>query len=549
MTTLRVLVGARVSHVQGPEKISHVVQQEAGAKWAKDHGHGVVGTVEDLGVSASISPFARDDLGAWLSPEKAHEWDVLVFSKLDRLFRSTRDCIKFAEWAEQHSKMLVFAEDGLTLNYRDDRDKTSIEGMMAELFVYLGSFFAQLELNRFKSRANDRETGLRQTTRWPSGMPPLGFKVVDHPSGKGKGLGRDPEGYELLHEMARKLLDGWSFVRIADWLNQTGAQSNRSRARAAKGKESSAKWTTANVILALTSPRTQGLKMHRGVTVLDGDGEPIRLAPATFDDDTWKQIQTVAALRRQNQRTPTRNVNPLLGVGYCGCTGCPACAGSSRRDGSGGCGSSLSLKSYTRQRKYGTYSYKYYCCGESPKCCPGVLLRADVCDELLEQTFLERWGDEPVTRRVFVPGEDHSHELEKVNASIERLRRESDAGLVITDDDERVYLGRMRSLIDRRTTLEALPNREAGWVSETTGQTYREAWGAAETAESRRQLLMDGQIRFVLYPSPGKQVIAAMYAPSDDQPPTQLQAAIADVLDDPDAGGFELDDDGQVHPR
>jgi hypothetical protein len=78
MAKLRVLVGARVSHVQGPEKISHVVQQEAGAKWAKDHGHDVVGTVEDLGVSASVSPFARDDLGPWLSPEKAHEWDVLM---------------------------------------------------------------------------------------------------------------------------------------------------------------------------------------------------------------------------------------------------------------------------------------------------------------------------------------------------------------------------------------------------------------------------------------------------------------------------------------
>jgi site-specific DNA recombinase len=83
-----------------------------------------------------------------MDPEPVHdlvdalrtEWDVLVFSKLDRLFRSTRDCVRFAEWAEQHSKMLVFAEDGLTLNYRGDRDRASIDGMMAELFVYLGSF-------------------------------------------------------------------------------------------------------------------------------------------------------------------------------------------------------------------------------------------------------------------------------------------------------------------------------------------------------------------------------------------------------------------------
>ena len=100
---------------------------------------------------------------------------MLVFSKLDRLFRSTRDCVKFAEWAEEHHKVLVFAEDGLTLNYRD-RDKTSIDGMMAELFVYLGSFFAQLELNRFKTRALDGHRVLRQTNRWASGVPPLGLQ-------------------------------------------------------------------------------------------------------------------------------------------------------------------------------------------------------------------------------------------------------------------------------------------------------------------------------------------------------------------------------------
>ena len=152
----------------------------------------------------------------------------------------------------------------------------------------------------------------------------LGFQIVDHPDGKGKGLDTDPEGKELLHEMASKLIGGWSFRRIADWLNETAAQSNRTRAMTAKGKVGkgkdgkAAKWTTSNVIAALTSPRTQGLKMHKGTTVLNSDGEPIRLAPATFDPDTWKQIQTVAELRRLNKRTPTKTANPLLGVGFCG---------------------------------------------------------------------------------------------------------------------------------------------------------------------------------------------------------------------------------------
>lgn len=491
---LRALVGARVSVLQGPQKVSHIAQRESGTKWATDQGHEIIGSIEDLGVSASISPFDRPDLGPWLSDEKAHEWDLLVFSKLDRLFRSTRDCVKFAEWAEEHSKILVFAEDGLTLNYRE-RDKTSVEGMMAELFVYLGSFFAQLELNRFKSRALDRQGVLRQTDRWSHGMPPLGFRIVDHPSGKGKGLDTDPEGKELLTQMSRKLLDGWSFRRIADWLNETGAQSNRARAQAAKGKSKTWRWTTATVMNALTSPRTQGLKMHKGDTVLDADGEPIRLAPPTFDNDTWTQIQAVAGLRKQNQRTPTKRANPLLGIGFCG-----------------KCGSSLSLKSYKKQRSYGEYRYSYYCCGETPRHCRNVMYRADLCDELLETTFLDQWGDEKVTRRVFVPGEDHSAELESVNGSISRLRRESDAGLVVTEADEEIYLGRMASLIDRRTRLEALPSRTAGWVTEEMGETYREVWEHSD----RHQLLLDSGIRFELHSS--KPVNFTLYVPEDRQP-------------------------------
>ncbi len=63
-------------------------------------------------------------------------------------------------------------------------------------------------------------------------------------------------------------------------------------------------------------------------------------------------------------------------------------------------------------------------------------MRAEDADLLLEETFLERWGDEKVTRRVFVAGEDHSHELEQVLASIDRLRKESDAGLIASEDDE-----------------------------------------------------------------------------------------------------------------
>lgn len=531
---LRALVGARVSVIHGPQKVSHIAQQETGAKWVAEHGHTVIGTVHDLGVSASISPFEREDLGPWLADDKCHEWDVLVFSKLDRLFRSTRDCVKFAEWAEQHSKMLVFAEDGLTLNYRGDRDQKSIEAMMSELFVYLGSFFAQLELNRFKSRALDGHRVLRQTDRWVSGVPPLGFKVVDHPSGKGRGLATDTEAKELLHQMADKLIDGWSFIRIAAWLNDTGAQTNNDRAGRArvpkKPKKPDAKkpdakkphtgpWTVRTVVNALTLPRTQGLKMHHGTTVLDGAGEPIRLAPPTFDADTWQQIQRAVALRQVNHRTPTASVNPMLGIGECGCLGCPACTTASvdaNRPPSA-CGASLAHQ-VTPKENGG--AWRYYRCGRTPRNCKGVTFRADALDELLEETFLEQWGDSPVTRRVFVPGEDHSHELDRANQTIASLRADRAMGLYTTPGDEQTFRQQMKAQLAKRDALAALPIVRAGWITEETGQTYMEVWPDGESADSfavKRKMLLDAGIKFVLErgnPAP----ITHLYVPQDRVP-------------------------------
>jgi hypothetical protein len=97
---------------------------------------------------------------------------------------------------------------------------------------------------------------------------------------------------------------------------------------------------------------------------------------------------------------------------------------------------------------------------------------------------------------VFVPGEDHSHELEDVNATIARLRREQDAGLVRTEEDERVWTQRMAAQLDRRDRLEAMPRRAAGWVTEETDQTYAEAWG--EEGRDRRKLLTEAGIRLEL---------------------------------------------------
>src|SRR5262249_40636573 len=104
---LRALVGARVSVLTGPQKVSNIAQLETATKWAESKGYEIVGRFEDLGVSASVRPDERPDLGQWLTDEGASKWDVIVWSKMDRAFRSTRHCVDFAQWAEERHKVVV----------------------------------------------------------------------------------------------------------------------------------------------------------------------------------------------------------------------------------------------------------------------------------------------------------------------------------------------------------------------------------------------------------------------------------------------------------
>ena len=179
---LRAIVGARTSTFSD-KKVFHEARLETARKWAESNGCNLVGPFEDLGVSASVAPEDRPDLGQWLTPERSAEWDCIVFSKMDRAFRSTRHCVDFARWAEENKRLVVFAEDGLKLDYRPGAAK-GIDAMLAELFVYIGSFFAQMELNRFQTRAQDMHRVLRGTYRWASGVPPLGFQTVHQLSGR-----------------------------------------------------------------------------------------------------------------------------------------------------------------------------------------------------------------------------------------------------------------------------------------------------------------------------------------------------------------------------
>ncbi|MFF0635957.1 recombinase family protein [Nocardia sp. NPDC004151] len=461
---LRAVVGARVSKMQGPEKVSHLAQKEEGVRWAENKGYKVVDTFEDLGVSAGkTTPFERPDLGQWLSPTRFHEWDVIVFSKIDRAFRSTRDCVDFAKFIESHSKILAFSGDGIVLNYRDG-GSNSFESQMAEFFIYIGSFFAQIELNRFKSRAQDRMSQLQMTDRVSHGVAPFGFRSIPHPSGKGKGLERDPEAYAALHEMKRLLVDEqWSLTALVEWLNNEGVKTSVARAR---GQGS---WSVMTVRRVLASERTQGLKVTRkgGAEhpVLDTEGSVIRMAEPTFSADEWQQIQNALAARTMRGKSRQMTDNPLAGLGRCL-----------------QCGYALSQHRRTVKRKDGTENVHVYIrCGQK---CLGSVKLSEINRRIDE--IIEDYSDLEVTREIFVPGADRTRDLEIAEQALTRLRWESDNGLV---EDEDAWMSRMASLSAKVKELKSEPIIPAQWKTVGTGKTYGELWSDPET--DRRKVLRE----------------------------------------------------------
>lgn len=484
-TALRALVGSRVSVMRKSKhksqgKVSHLAQREIGYRKAAELGARVVDTFEDLDVSATVSPFERPDLREWLDVEqRGHEWDVIIWSTLDRGFRDPRDAIALADWCERNGKMMVLAEQGIVLDYRQNAD--TMARMLAEMFLLIGSMFAKWELKNHQTRASDAHSVLRELDRWAGGPAPEGFQIVPHPSGKGSGLDTAPDRKELLYKMASLLLEEDSFNGIAKWLTANGYPTNIDRQRAPENRKSGY-WHVSDVIKALTSPATQGFKLNGGQPVIGADGMPVRIAPPTFDDHTWRRIQTAVSARRMGPRR-VHGTSPLLGVCYCG-----KCSASAVHH--------VTVRETKRNPEGATH--RYYRCGRRPSPCSKVGMKAEDVEILLAEEFLEQCGSLPVLERIFLPGEDHTEELNKVKASIARLERESDVGLIVTSEDEERYFTRMKSLVASRTALEKLPQRQAGWDYRATGKTYGEAWLAADE-DSRRKLLANAGVRFMIH--------------------------------------------------
>lgn len=490
---VRALVGARVSVYDDPSQTSPYTQLAAGGRYAELQGWHVIATFEDLDVSATVPPRERPDLGPWIN-DKSDEWDAIIWSKVDRAFRSIFDCAEMAKWAEQNRKILVFTEDGITLNFRDG-NAADFATMMAKAFLIIASLFAEMEHKRITGRFLDAHAYLRTTTRWSGGLPPFGYTLIDHPEGEGRALAIDPVSSEWVRQMAGWVIAGKSLYEVAVMLNENAIptayeygkkrEGSKYRGKGGKVAEKNA-WNGVKVAQILRNPAMLGVRTTgsgRNVKILPGnDGLPIQMADPIFTEDEWLALQTQLDARTTNP-VRTKGAGPLLGVAYCG-----------------GCGSRL-YKMTNRQPKYGTYVYAVCNRTDGVAKCKGYSFREDYLLEILDDQAPQKLAERQRMRKVFVPGEDHTRQLAQIDKAMANLREERDMGAYDYSGGDDAYKTRLMSLVEKRKLLEGLPQRPDEWRYEPTGETYADAYLAADR-EGRRLLCIDAGIKLVCNPGP-----------------------------------------------
>ncbi|PRY56013.1 recombinase family protein [Glycomyces artemisiae] len=218
-TGLRIVGVVRLSRVTdvttSPER-----QKESIERWAAEAGHRIVGWAEDLDVSGSTDPFEREELGPWLS-ERSGEFDGLCAAKIDRWARSIVHFSRLLAWCEEHGKLAATA----------DRQLNTAEPS-GKLIAYVAAIFTEMELDAISERVTSARAKLRQQGKWPGGTIPFGYRTAHDAEGRTTGLEIDEERAQWARAMVAKRLEGWSFQKIADWLNEQGVTSGKGKPKA-----------------------------------------------------------------------------------------------------------------------------------------------------------------------------------------------------------------------------------------------------------------------------------------------------------------------------
>lgn len=159
--------------------------------------------VTERGVSGSLE-FEKRPEGAKLF-EKLQAGDVLIFSKLDRAFRNTRNAL---------NSLHELKERGVSVHFIDLGGDVTNDGIGSVIFTIL-SAFATFERDRIATRIREVKQVQKGEGKFLGGFTRFGFTVEDEK------LKPNPEEQTIIKEMKDMRRRGMSLRRISKWLDRT----------------------------------------------------------------------------------------------------------------------------------------------------------------------------------------------------------------------------------------------------------------------------------------------------------------------------------------
>jgi len=159
--------------------------------------------VTERGVSGSLE-FEKRPEGSKLF-ERLQAGDVLIFSKLDRAFRNTRNAL---------NSLHELKERGVSVHFIDLGGDVTNDGIGSVIFTIL-SAFATFERDRIATRIREVKQVQKTEGKFLGGFTRFGFTVEDEK------LKPNPEEQVIIKEMKDMRRRGMSLRRISKWLDLT----------------------------------------------------------------------------------------------------------------------------------------------------------------------------------------------------------------------------------------------------------------------------------------------------------------------------------------
>ncbi|ANF30815.1 hypothetical protein A0130_03170 [Leifsonia xyli] len=250
--------------------------------------------------------------------------DVLAVYAYDRWSRQgiekAADVIRLIREREESGRPALFVAEREGI--RSDRDNW-------EMQLAFAADVAKKERDRTRARQIAARDRMRREGRNPGyGTPPLGYKTGPHPTlPAGRGLIVIEEEAEVIREVAERLVDGESTVKIATDLTERGFARARSPYRRAvlagtnpTGLDTGV-WSSPRIRDTWTSDHLLGRVSFGGRPVTDATtGLPLTPFEPILDLDTVLRIRERFSEKR-GQNAKRRAARLLSGVAYCGLCG------------------------------------------------------------------------------------------------------------------------------------------------------------------------------------------------------------------------------------